>query len=803
MRICAVRPHATCPPRQRRPSLLPGCLVMAGWVMAVGFAISPATAEMSPVVTNVRVAQGDGTDNVLIQYNVDHADTDALSVSLLVSDDGGETFNIGAFSVSGDIHGNVRPGADRQIVWDAGRDVPRRSGNDWVVEIIARDNTVVDLLPGGIPLEFVVLPPGEFTMGSTTGFSSELPPHPVRITRPFCLGIYELTQAQWRSVMGNDAPWIGQDMALDGPHHPGAYLSRDHLEEFLHRLNGTTAPDPGTPDIPDRPPSPVPVHVQDLPGMEALEFVWIPPGSFTMGSPEAETGHTADEAPRHQVTLTDGYFMGRFPVTQAQWQVLMDTAPWEGRTFVTSDPDRPATYIQWEDAREYVRRLNEAAGSSAYRLPTEAEWEYACRAGSQTAWNCASMPCDLDACGTVPCDLSAWAWYRENTWDMEARSPQPVGVKLPNAWGLYDMHGNVWEWCQDWYGPYDAADATNPTGPATGIYRVLRGGSFADVAERTRCASRMAGTPHPSGHTIGFRIVRDGSVDALPVARAARPATGGDPVQVQYRLPTEAEWEYACRAGTNTRWSFGDDPEDLRDYAWYRANTTDLGRHYGHRVGTRRPNPWGLYDMHGNLWEWVQDYFGAYPGNTLRIDPTGPASGAFHSRRGGGFANADPLQLRAAMRGGSPPYNCGWCLGTRLARDCTDEAIEPEGAPGTREGRARSASFTLVTEGTTAVRDETGTPPASVELLPNRPNPFNRKTDIRFILPQTETVTLAITDVLGRPVRVLTTSERSQGRHTVTWDGRDAHGREAATGVYLVVLQAGEVRQAQRLLLLR
>ena len=138
-----------------------------------------------------------------------------------------------------------------------------------------------------------------------------------------------------------------------------------------------------------------------------------------------------------------------------------------------------------------------------------------------------------------------------------------------------------------------------------------------------------------------------------------------------YRLPTEAEWEYACRAGTTTRWSFGDDESQLTHYAWYEDNAEDVGEYYAHAVGTKLPNPWGLYDMHGNVWEWVQDrYSDSYYNSSPRVDPPGPAIGSLHVLRGGGFGSRADF-VRPAFRSYGTPYERNAHLGARLLRIST------------------------------------------------------------------------------------------------------------------------------------
>jgi formylglycine-generating enzyme required for sulfatase activity len=230
----------------------------------------------------------------------------------------------------------------------------------------------------------------------------------------------------------------------------------------------------------------------------AMEFVWVPAGAFTMGSPSREAGRENWEGPQHEVTITRGFWLGRTEVTQGQWQGLMGTTPWVGQQWVQSNTRHPAVYISREDVQGLVDRLNQSAGDSLYRLPTEAEWEYACRAGTSTRWSFGDHGSQLDN----------YAWYGGNAWDVGMQYAQPVGLKLANPWGLYDVHGNVWEWCQDWYGAYSRAAQTDSRGPVTGSGRVLRGGGFSNAAQSTRSASRYVYTPDTRSLFIGARLLR-------------------------------------------------------------------------------------------------------------------------------------------------------------------------------------------------------------------------------------------------------------------------------------------------------
>jgi formylglycine-generating enzyme required for sulfatase activity len=227
----------------------------------------------------------------------------------------------------------------------------------------------------------------------------------------------------------------------------------------------------------------------------------IPAGTFMMGSPETEEGRQDDEH-QHQVTITQPFYMQTTEVTQGQWKTVMGTEPWKGKNYVKEGPNYPASYVRWDDAVAYCKKLSEAEGKT-YRLPTEAEWEYACRAGTETTW---SFGNDEKVLGDYAC-------YHKNTWGIDEKYAHQVGLKKPNAFGLYDMHGNVWEWCHDYYGEdyYKQSPAQDPTGPTSGSSRVLRGGSWIIFAGISRSALRVrfdAGSPF-HGYDFGFRLVRE------------------------------------------------------------------------------------------------------------------------------------------------------------------------------------------------------------------------------------------------------------------------------------------------------
>ena len=461
-----------------------------------------------------------------------------------------------------------------------------------------------------------------------------------------------------------------------------------------------------------------------LPGGAKMEMIYVAPGGFTMGSPESEEGRYNDET-QHRVTLTNGFWLGKYEVTQAQWESVMGSNPSEFK-----GGDRPVEKVSWEDCQAFIRKVNAEAkrqfGGDA-RLPTEAEWEYACRAGTS---------------GAFAGNIDTMGWYGSGS------GTSPVGKKKPNRWGFYDMHGNVWEWCGDWYAEYSGGSETNPAGAASGTDRVLRGGSwFSYEARFCRSACRMHGSPGDPTDATGFRLAcsqkrpeagtppdpPDGPPKpppppppppSKPQHRETRTLTlpGGAKMEMIYvapgsftmgsprsekgrakstdetqhrvtltkgfwlgkyevtqaqwksvmgsnpsgfkgdnlpvenvswndcqefirkvnaeaksqfggeaRLPTEAEWEYACRAGSAGAYA---GTGNINTMGWYRGNSGKKT----HPAGRMRSNAWGFYDMHGNVWEWCSDWYGAYAGGSV-TDPAGGASGVNRVLRGGSWGD--------------------------------------------------------------------------------------------------------------------------------------------------------------------
>jgi formylglycine-generating enzyme required for sulfatase activity len=527
-------------------------------------------------------------------------------------------------------------------------------------------------------------------------------------------------------------------------------------------------------------------------GSAGPTMVIIPGGRFLMGSPPDEKGRGDGEF-QHEVEIAL-FVIGKYPVTFDEYDKFCEAT---GR----KKPDdegwgrdaRPVINISWEDAAAYCEWLSEEIGAHYYRLLTEAEWEYACRAGSTTRY----------CFGDDERRLSEYAWYSSNA----QGQTQPVGEKLSNAWQLCDMHGNVWEWVRDWYARYPENPQSNPSGPESGSGRVLRGGSWNYDPAGCRSAARGNAPPGGRGGGLGFRLARTNAwpfntftlarqqAEETPVQATSEPepryqpyqgfqdrlrdgtaapdmvylsggtfkmgdsqgrgynderpvhdvtlddfAIGQYPVTVgdfrrfveatgyqteaereggarvwdgkewrqqadanwrnpyfsqndhhpvvciswndataycewlseqtreSYSLPAEAEWEYACRASSETVYCFGNDERLLEDYAWYSKNSEGKT----HSVGQKRANQWGLYDMHGNVWEWVRDWFGNYSSEP-QSNPSGPELGSGRVFRGGGW-DGRPRRLPVGvsrLRAPRPPRllpgfsSCEACIAWR------------------------------------------------------------------------------------------------------------------------------------------
>jgi formylglycine-generating enzyme required for sulfatase activity len=228
-----------------------------------------------------------------------------------------------------------------------------------------------------------------------------------------------------------------------------------------------------------------------------MEFVLIPAGEFMMGSNDSDKWAEEYEKPQHKVTISKDFYLGKYEVTQEQWEAVMGSNPshFKGwfKGWFKGKLQNPVENVSWDDVQIFIKRLNHKEGTEKYRLPTEAEWEYAARALGSSSY----------FFGDDPAQLGDYAWYNDN-----ADDTHPVGKKKPNFFGLYDMYGNVSEWVQDWYGEnyYKQSSSIDPTGSTSGSDRVIRGSSWRNLARDARSASRYSSLPGSRGSLLGFRL---------------------------------------------------------------------------------------------------------------------------------------------------------------------------------------------------------------------------------------------------------------------------------------------------------
>jgi len=244
-------------------------------------------------------------------------------------------------------------------------------------------------------------------------------------------------------------------------------------------------------------------EVRDDNGLRT-KIVWCPSGKFTMGNPESENELISHD--RVEVTLTTGFWIGQYEVTQSEWKQLMKTEPWKGQDKTNDGPDYPATFVSWNDAVDFCRRLTELERLAGrlldgweYTLPTEAQWEYACRARTETSFSF----------GDDDPRLGDYAWFSDNAWAVGEQYAHRVGQKKANTWGLHDMHGNVWEFCRDVYSeelPGGRGPEVQPDERTWGSNRVARGGSWISDAADCRSGYRIRGQPVSRLHSVGFRV---------------------------------------------------------------------------------------------------------------------------------------------------------------------------------------------------------------------------------------------------------------------------------------------------------
>ena len=241
---------------------------------------------------------------------------------------------------------------------------------------------------------------------------------------------------------------------------------------------------------------------KELTNSIGMKLVLISKGTFMMGSPESEEGRRENET-QHEVTISNDYYLGAYEVTQTQYQTVIGNNPscYQGALVGNQNADLPVENVSLDDAVEFCKKLTELPeekkAGRVYHLPTEAQWEYACRAGSKTIYSFD------DEEGLLP----EYGWFKRNS----SQRTHTVGLLEPNAWGLYDMHGNVWEWCSDWYGEYPKGAVSDPTGPTMGTDRVNRGGCWLYLAANCRSASRNWAKSSYQDGLLGFRVALSSS----------------------------------------------------------------------------------------------------------------------------------------------------------------------------------------------------------------------------------------------------------------------------------------------------
>ena len=454
----------------------------------------------------------------------------------------------------------------------------------------------------------------------------------------------------------------------------------------------------------------------------SFTMVEIEGGTFMMGAtPEQGDEARDNEKPVHKVTLSS-FNIGQTEVTQELWLAVMGNNP----SHFVGDLQRPVEKVSWVDCQEFIAELNRLTGRT-FRLPTEAEWEYAARGGNKSQGYRYAGSNDMDAV----------SWHSANCNNMT----HPVGTKASNELGLYDMTGNVWEWCNDWYSRYTADDQTNPTGPETGNNRVLRGGCWNGGDNYNRISFRDNFTPTGNNSSGGLRLVLDVdhpdvytvngiSFTMIPVkggtftmgtteeedsdhtvfvaspphlvtlsdysigqievtcelwyAVMGSSPSNNDDLQcpmynvnwnecqtfinqlneltgMNFRLPTEAEWEFAAQGGTKSKGYVYAGSNNLDDVAWYNENSNGTF----HPVATKKPNELGLYDMNGNIEEWINDWYSLYTADPV-TNPTGPETGMSRVHRGGRW-NASYKVCRITRRDGFSPGVKRNYMGLRLA----------------------------------------------------------------------------------------------------------------------------------------
>ena len=486
--------------------------------------------------------------------------------------------------------------------------------------------------------------------------------------------------------------------------------------------------------------NPSQVTVDNLPEIiitdTGIELVLILAGEFTMGCISGDCPDYIDRK-AHHVIIREPFYLGKYPVTQRQWYEVMRNNP----SLSMHDPDSPVDNVSWTEAQEFIKRINEKERTNKYRLPTEAEWEYAARAGTQSKY----------FWGDDPLEAYQYAWYEDNSNDRT----HPVGTKLPNSWNLYDISGNVEEWVQDWYdyGYYENSPTISPGGPEKIVdFRVLRGGSWRVGIEALQIDKRFSDSPdfeHGRLRRPGFRLAASALNDAQngiemvyveggtfimgctpeqenecrDNEKPAHEVTLSDYYIGKYEI-TQAQWKEIMGKDNNpSLFKMDDHPvvmvkwNDIQDFIkrlnektdrnyrlpteaeWeYAARGGNQSRGYKysgsnnvgeiawyfnnsenttHPVGTKSGNELGIYDMSGNAEEWV-DWIGDYSHNP-QVNPQSTVSGQSPLSRGGGISGAAGLRVSFRNDASTPPNFFGRYLGFRLAHSSESSDATADG----------------------------------------------------------------------------------------------------------------------------
>ena len=455
-------------------------------------------------------------------------------------------------------------------------------------------------------------------------------------------------------------------------------------------------------------------------------LVYVKGGTFTMGATKNMTGMAGEEeSPAHQVQLSS-FYISKYEVTQEEWEAVMGSNPSEQK-----GGHLPVVKVSWDDCQTFIRKLNTLTGKQ-YRMLTEAEWEYAARGGDRPS-------------GTIFAGSNSSAnvaWYDDNS-DSEIHE---VGTRSPNALGIYDMSGNVYEWCNDVPRFYGDRKEVNPQGsskddPKIGKYRVVRGGSFVTDQKKCRVSYRLFVTSTNTSYIdVGLRLacnteaasmeqnmilqnlinnmvqVEGGTfsmgsdkydTSEMPVHQVTLSTFGIGKYEVtqeewqmvmgynpttlknrgakfpvtnvswndcqqfiqklnamtgkRFRLPTEAEWEYAARGGKKSGGHVYAGSNNVGEVGWYKDNAE-----HASQVGLKTPNELGLYDMTGNVFEWVADWQGPYQ-KASQNNPKGPVTGTYRLFRGGSFQNVEKYLRVTNRQFNAKPDEFSWALGLRLA----------------------------------------------------------------------------------------------------------------------------------------